>query len=53
MLHEFADAGCTLHGRLDKIAGVVSADAGEMKNGSKSEPNTAGQYTQILTCQIA
>jgi len=53
MLQEFANVGCTLHGRLHEIEGVTSASAGEMKNGSKSQPDTTGQYTQVLACQIS
>ena len=52
MLREFLSAGCALHVRLHEIEGVVSADAGEMTNGSKSEPDATGQYTQVLACQI-
>ena len=52
MMQEFANIGCTLHGKLHEIRGVDSANAGEMKNGSKSAPDTTGQYTQILACQI-
>lgn len=52
MLREFLNAGCALHVRLHEIEGVVSPDAGEMTNGSKSEPDATGQYTQVLACQI-
>lgn len=52
MLREFLNAGCALHVRLHEIEGVVSPDAGEMTNGSKSEPDATGQFTQVLACQI-
>lgn len=52
MLREFTNAGCTLHGRLHEIEGVVSVSAGEAESGWKSDPDATGQYTQVLTCDM-